>query len=54
MEKEEKKEYNAPEVVEYGDVVALTRHGQQQNSDSNGNNTACIGQFCSHPDDFLL
>ena len=51
MNKTEKKEYNAPEVVDFGDVVALTRQGSQVNSDSMGNNTACIGDFCSHPDD---
>ena len=51
MERTEKKEYNVPEVVDFGDVVALTRNSGAQNSDGQGDNTACFGDFCSDPRD---
>ena len=51
MEKKEKKEYIIPEVVEYGDVVALTRQAGSPNSDGLGNGTACESPFCSSPND---
>lgn len=51
MEKKEKKEYIVPEVVDYGDVVALTRNSGAPNSDGQGNGTACFGDFCSDPRD---
>ena len=48
MENPNKKEYQAPVVVDYGDVAELTQNANQANSDGQGNSTACVTPFCSN------
>ena len=42
MEQEEREDYEAPELVDYGDVTDLTAQGDQPNADvpAGNNNTA--------------
>ncbi len=48
MENPEKREYQAPVVIDYGDVAELTQNSNNANSDGQGNGTGCISPFCSN------
>ncbi len=48
MKNQEKKIYQAPEVIDYGDVAELTQNSNNSNSDGQGNSTGCISPFCSN------
>ena len=50
MKNPNKKEYQAPAVIDYGDVAELTQQAGSTNSDGQGTNTACPNEhpFCSH------
>ena len=48
MENPEKKEYQAPAVIDYGDVAELTQNSSHQNSDGQGNSSGCISPYCSN------
>ncbi|MEM8484875.1 MAG: lasso RiPP family leader peptide-containing protein [Bacteroidota bacterium] len=48
MNKQDKKQYQAPVVIDYGDVAELTQNSNNNNSDGQGNSTGCQSPFCSN------
>lgn len=48
MENPEKKEYQAPVVIDYGDVAELTQNAGGAQSDGMGPNTSCVTPYCSN------